>query len=632
MYIRMSYDKDFTDMYMGLKSKYSDKLFELDGISQTDMNEFSRRFFSTETTSDVSVDANANVDDISVISYTYEFPKPFLKLNSYYVLWKELKRLYGVKESNRIIERQLCGDLYIHDVHGLAGGQSYCFNYSVYDIMTQGLPMVKKIKSIPPKYLFSFKSQIEQFVIVASNSTMGATGLADLLIVMSYYAKKILDEGKDSHFSFKDKESCWSYIKETLVSFIYTINQPMRGAQSPFTNVSVYDDYFIDEMSRDYIFPDGSAPDKDIIKQMQELYLDIMNEEMERTPVTFPITTACFSVDKEGNLRDKDFVRMVAEKNMKYGFINIYNGDTSTLSSCCRLRSEKENKYFNSFGSGSSKIGSIGVCSINFPRLAVQSDGDEEKFFDDLSFIVEDCARINHAKRNIVKKRIDNGNLPLYTFGFANIEKQYSTVGVNGLSECLYFMGFDVLKEDGQDFVLRVLERVNNINSKMEERYKAPHNCEQVPGENMSIKVASKDKLMGIQDTFDIYSNQFIPLTTKADLLDRIEIQGKFDRLFSGGAICHLNLEMPFTDVDDMVRMMEQVAGKGVIYYAFNYNLCECKNGHMTVGRGKKCSVCGSPIINTYTRIVGFLVNTKNWHKVRREQDYPNRQFYKKVI
>ena len=177
--------------------------------------------------------------------------------------------------------------------------QHNCFNYSTYDIMTKGLPMVKKIKSLPPKHLYAFKSQLEQFTIVASNSTLGATGLADLLVVMSYYVENILKTRMDAHFNFATEDDCWTYVKENLISFIYTINQPMRANQSPFTNVSVYDDYFLDKLCGDYLFPNGTTPNKQTVKKLQEIYLTIMNEELSRTPLTFPVTTACFSVDKK---------------------------------------------------------------------------------------------------------------------------------------------------------------------------------------------------------------------------------------------------------------------------------------------------------------------------------------------
>lgn len=841
MYFRTTYDNEFDDLYMHLKAKYPDKLFDLDGIGkQLDMSAFSKNFFSSNVTADASIDANANVDDVSIIAYTTELPKPFLRINSYYVLWKELKRLYGLSVANEIVEMQLIGDIYIHDFHGVGAGMPYsyfekisiiislngqikyctmkelyeileknekshkeadadvinpsdlfildkdnqwvkvsrilkhkshthlvqletkdgrctvvtsdhpvitergdvlakdlsindslvtsnctipftetievdedyayligfligdgwittrkgikvdvrsghfsikqkdiqhtkifnianklfdnvrligtdlitfgykkdvqllsdigtgsknkklptnilcwnktaikslicgivdsdgsvntnghvsirttsyeltqqlgeifrglnlgkvrtsfcgkynsekgyhsdndiyrisarisdkellkysekiknnedivykeiqkdgrfetnklhkiiewetpeyvydittetghfhcqgliqhnCFNYSTYDIMMKGLPMVKKVKSLPPKYLYAFKSQLEQFTVIASNSTLGATGLADLLVVMSYYVQNILNTKQDAHFTFATEEDCWRYIKENLVSFIYTINQPMRANQSPFTNVSVYDKYFLEKLHDDYIFPDGSSPNIEIVQRLQKMYLEIMNNELHRTPLTFPVTTACFSIDEENNIKDEEFLRFIAEQNQEYGFINIYCGDSSTLSSCCRLRSEQKSEYFNSFGAGSSKIGSLGVCSINFPRLAIKYKDNEDEFIKALESMVDVCAKVNNAKRHIVEKRIRNGNEPLYTLGFMELSKQYSTVGVNGYNECLEILGYNILEEAGQQFGLRMLDIINNANKRFEKKYNAPHNCEQVP-------------------------------------------------------------------------------------------------------------------------------------------------------
>lgn len=631
MYFKTTYASEFDDLYMHLKAKYPQKLFDLDGIGkQLDMSEFSKNFFASNVTADASIDANANVDDVSVIAYNTELPKPFFKINSYYILWKELRRLYGLEIANNIVEMQLTGDIYIHDFHGVGAGMPYCFNYSTYDILTKGLPMVKKVRSLPPKHLYAFKSQLEQFTVVASNSTLGATGLADLLVVMSYYVSNILENKSDAHFKFASEEDCWTYVKENLVSFIYTINQPMRANQSPFTNISIYDDYFLDKLVGDYLFPDGSIPNKDIVKRLQVIYLNIMNDELKRTPLTFPVTTACFSIDNENNIKDETFLKFIAEQNKDFGFINIYCGDSSTLSSCCRLRSEQKSEYFNSFGSGSSKIGSLGVCSINFPRLAIKHPKREE-FLDELVKMVEIAARVNNAKRHIIEKRIKNGNEPLYTLGYMELSKQYSTVGVNGFNECIEILGENILEENGQKLAIEILDTINNVNSKYQKQYNSPHNCEQVPAEGLSVKLADKDKLLGYQNTYDIYSNQFIPLVTNADMLDRIRLQGMFDKHFSGGAICHLNVDSKIEKTEDIMDLIRITAKMGVVYHAINYVLQECEDGHMSVGNDNVCTICGKPIKNYYTRVVGFLTNVKNWNKTRREQDFPNRQFYKGI-
>lgn len=631
MYIQNTYDQEFSDLWMHLKEKYPKELFDMEGIGkQLDLNIFSKKFFSIKTTtSDASIDANSNVDDISVIAYSTELKKPYEKLNSYYMLWKELKRLYDLHTANNIIEMQLNGDIYIHDFHGVAAGQPYCFNYSTYDIMLKGLPMVKKVASKAPKYLYAFKSQIEQFVTIASNSTLGATGLADMLVIMSFYVEEILKNQGDAHFKFASQEDCWLYIKENLVSMIYTINQPMRGNQSPFTNISVYDKNFLEKLCQDYISPfNGENPKIETVQKLQIIYLDIMNEELKRTPLTFPVTTACFSVDEDKNILDENFVKLIAEKNLEFGFINIYSGESSTLSSCCRLRSESDNEYFNSFGSGSSKIGSLGVCSINLPRLAIKYKNNEKEFFSKLEELVGICAKVNNAKRKIVKKRIDNGNHPLYDNGFIALDKQYSTVGVNGFYEAVTEMGYDILTQEGTNFGLLLIDTINKENKKYQQQYKSPHNTEQVPGESMSVKMASKDRLMGYQNKYNIYSNQFIPLIAKADVLDRIKLQGIFDSHFSGGSICHVNVESKIDNPQKLENLIRTCAKMGVIYWAVNYNLQRCKNEHMTVGKGDLCSICGEEITDNFTRVVGFLTNVKNWNEVRRNEDYPERVFY----
>lgn len=162
------------------------------------------------------------------------------------------------------------------------------------------------------------------------------------------------------------------------------------------------------------------------------------------------------------------------------------------------------------------------------------------------------------------------------------------------------------MEESGQQFGLRILDTINNANKRFEKKYNAPHNCEQVPAENMSIKMAEKDKLLGYQHEYNIYSNQFIPLVTNADMLDRIKLQGMFDKHFSGGAICHVSVDTRIENVEDIMDLIRTTAKMGVVYHAINYVLEECEDGHMTVGNEEVCSICGKPIVNKYTRVVGL--------------------------
>jgi ribonucleoside-triphosphate reductase len=610
---------------MYLKSKYGQKLFDLEGIGkQTDMTTFSKDFFGSKTTTaDISVDSNSNVDDMSVIAYNVELPKPFFRLNSLYLTWKYMKSLYGLEIANKAIEMQVSGDIYINDFSGI--NQPYCYNFSSYDVMINGLPFVKKVQSNPPKHLSSFMGQLIHFSVYASNSVLGAVGLADILIVASYYVDKMFKENTNISECY-----LWKQVKQELQSFIFSCNQPFRGGvQSGFYNISIFDDNFLDKMCEEYIFPDGSKPNKKTINILQEIYLDLINETLKYTPITFPITTACFSVDEDKNIKDNNFLKFIANKNLEYGYINLYFGETSTLSSCCRLRSSTKNEYFNQFGAGGTKIGSLGVVTMNIPRMAVKAKGDQNKFFEILTETTEYAIRINNTKRHLLKKRITSNSLPLYKLGFMSIDTQYSTVGVVGLNEACNFMGLNILEEDGQLFVSKILDTINTLNDKASKKYNSPHNMEQTPSENSAIKMANKDRILGYQNEYELYSNQFIPLTVNADLLDRIKLQGMFDSKMSGGAICHLNIEDKIDNPTLIENLITTSAKAGVVYMAINYNLQKCENGHMTIGKNDMCSICGSKITDNFTRVVGFLVNTKNFHQIRREFDYPNRVFYK---
>ena len=625
MYLKISYDRDFVDFYMYLKSKYPSELFELEGIgSQLDIAKFSRDFFSVKTVADVSVDSNSNVDDNSVMSYTSELAKSTSRLNSIYLMWKGLKKLYSTHTANEFMELQLTGDIYINDFSQV--NLSYCANFDCMDIVTKGLPFVKKIKSEPPKHLSSFVGQVIHFMVYASNSVLGAVGLGNFLVVFSWFSKKLLAENPNV-----PKEFLWKMIKQELQAFIYSANQPFRSSiQSGFYNVSVYDDFFLDKMVDEYIFPDGTFLDKEHIKEIQELYLDLMNEILRISPVTFPVTTPCIALDDDGKVKDNDFIDFIAKKNQEFAFINIYSGKLSALSSCCRLRSDTENPYFNSFGSGSGKIGSIGVVTLNLPKIAYLNNS-KESFLKRLEYLTELSIKINNVKRTLINHRIEENRYPLYNHGFLETIKQYSTTGINGLYEACEIMDYNILEESGQDFVYSILDTINKLNDKASDKYKVPHNMEQTPSENSAIKLASKDRLLKFNTEYNLYSNQFIPLTSNADILDRIKLQGMFDKHMTGGAICHLNVEEKIEDYKDISNLIRLAIEQGVIYFAINYNLQKCENGHMTVGKREYCPICNTNIVSNFVRVVGFLTEIANWHKVRRDEEYPERVFYKNI-
>ena len=379
------------------------------------------------------------------------------------------------------------------------------------------------------------------------------------------------------------------------------------------------------------------------VKKVQDIFLSCFNQVLERDPATFPVVTACFSLAEDGKeLADPAFVKRIAEHNLKFGFINIYVGETSTLSSCCRLRSNiNDLGYANSFGAGSTKIGSLGVCTLNLPALARDAsaetaDKDNEAavqmMLETVDAMTQMVGFINHAKRCFIADRIERGSLPLYKLGYMELKRQFSTCGFTGLYEAVHILGYDMREPEGLEVAKRILERINQTNVFLTELLGTPHNMEQVPGESSAVKLARKDSLRGCNpEGWELYSNQFVPLWEEGvDLLDRIRIQGELDGYCTGGAICHLNVADRIEKPETMEALIRHAAASGVVYFAINYAINRCLDGHMTVGHGVDyCPICGKRITDTYTRVVGFLTNTKHWNATRREHDWPHRTFLK---
>ena len=590
----------------------------IDGFD-TNIAEFTDRYRKSDSVADASIDPNANVGSRSIITYMHEAVKPFFKEESFRLLANELG------DHAYLLDSVVSGDLYLHDAWNV--NLPYCYNYSMLDIAWRGLPFSERIQCDPPKHLYAFKSQVEQFVVYAANSTLGATGLADLLIVLALYAEKIYQTKKDAHFTFKTIRDIDNYLKETMVSLIYTLNWEYRGNQSAFTNVSLFDKEFLKDLLPHYSLPDDGEPSsiKHVMK-IQAMFMDAMNEVMDRTAITFPVLTACFAVSDKRKIVDKAFARLVSQKNVRHGMINIYSGKTSTLSSCCRLRSD--NEFFNSYGAGGTKIGSLGVVTINLPRIAYEAY-DANVFIKTAGKAMFDCGRILHAKRKIIQSNIDEGLLPLYTHSFADINTQYSTIGIIGLHEAAQILLGEMSASQYKEFCRAFMEEVSDGLTALDMQYGVPHNVEQVPGESASVKLPKKDKLLYPDaDLPDIYSNQFFPLSSRVDILQRISVQGYLDSYFSGGSVLHLNFGSRISEAKHE-ELIYACAEAGVVMWAPNYTLGRCAHGHVTANASAtKCEVCGDPIVEQFTRVVGFFTSTKNWSKGKREYDFDRRVTY----
>ncbi len=709
---KTSYNQQFVQELNRLKREFP-KLIEIEGLSDDhfDISKFTETFYTSNNNANATIDDNANLGQFKTVhSFASSAFKPHTKLNSYYLMWNKLMKNYSLSEANEILRSIISGDIYVHDATNMT--IPYCFNYTCYDVVTQGLPEWTGIADISaPTTLNSYTNQIKNFLVSAASQQMGATGIADKGIFDAWYVQKnLLGYGKGNMVEelYKDRatfeKAVWDELRRVTESFIYDLNFKYKGDQSLFTNISLYDDYFLDTMLADIEMPGPVKKiDKDIVKKCQEIYCEVYSEILEKTLITYPVTTACFSiydeaeytingvkaetdsvfskitggvfkkivavtpnelkigdvindarfgegdtviesidkkVIKQNVLRDDNFKHMIAKYNIDKQWCNIYNGETSVLSSCCRLRSNvDEFENFNSVtGSGSAKIGSLGVATINMPRIAYKYALNEiDDVFAELAKLTEMTMKINYVKRLMIQESIDQGVLPIYTDGFMVIDRQFLTTGIIGVYELAEALGWELSDIDGEGInnLIKLLDTVTDTHSRLrqeDDRYtNIRFNMEQVPGESASVKLCQKDMASGYDVTATIYSNQFIPLKSDVSMLTRIAISGKLDSKMSGGSTLHICVDNPFETIDQLIEFMELLAEAGVKTWAVNHTLGKCKdcNSVAVYAKGNYfCKHCGSPNVDLYERIVGYLVAVEAFSKHKKLEDFDKRYYY----
>ena len=546
---------------------------------------------------DLSVDPNANVAQRSIASVMQEVSKPFMKDYCLSKLYSYAASLGRPEIEKKIRE----GELYVSDSHMLYA--PYCWNFSASHLMAFGLPFIPRIPSKPAAHADSFVQHAVQLLMYASNHQSGAAALTSFFVALDWFVRRDgLSDGE---------------IKQLFQIFTYSVNQPVRfSAQSPYVNLSVFDRYYLHGLYGHFTNPDGSRADEGSVQKLQRMYVEWFTDEVEKTGFvfTFPVITACLLLDEGGNVMDEEFLRWLSSVNSKYGMINIYmSKNADSLSSCCRLRNDLG--YVNSFGSGGDGVGSVGVCTINLPHVALIA-GDESKFFDRLKEDVSDAQACVEFRRNWVKSNIDKGLLPLYDHGFMTLSRQYCTVGIVGAWEAARFLGI----RDYFSFARRVLETINAMNEKRKKETGFPYNVEQVPAENMAVYMAQRDRELGLQDRYEIYSNQWIPLSAEVDVMERIHTAGLLDGLATGGAILHVTTEGSVSP-ETHSSIVKLCARQGVVYFALNYVLSKCLSCEgITAGEPVLCPTCGGARFDRFTRVVGFITPVKNWKKERRDE------------
>lgn len=634
MNINIRLDKNFTTQYNKLQGEYGTYIARLNGFDdgQLSYTDFIDNFIDEKTVADSSIDGNSNVRRKDIVTLLTEMPKPHRKLLAYNKIHYEFQKKYGFKAANDWLTREWIGQLYMHD-GDTSTFKHYCFAYDLQELAEKGLYFLSdNFNPKPPKHLVTFVDFVKEYINFASNRSSGACGLPNLIPYMYYFWRKDVD---NDYMGVKTSHSEKAYAEQAFQRFIYAVNQPCvrDGQQSAFTNTSVFDRPFFEALFGGSTFPDGTFMidyEEEII-EFQKLYMEVMSDIRSENMFTFPVSTISL-LRKDGEFADEEFAEWAIKHNMKWSDSNFFIDDNvSSLSNCCRLKSNvRDLGYFNSVGGTALKVGSVKVSTINLARIALDTNTKEE-YLNELAIRTLCNVRALDIVRNIIKRNVEKGLLPNFSYKLVDFEHLYNTIGFIGIYETMKKFGCTTIDRFGNvcytdeaaEFGKQIFDTMRGVADK----FIADNHCdymintEQIPGESAAAKLMSKDKFFYPDaEIYDLplYGNQFIPLGINTTLKERIRIQAMFDGFCNGGSILHANIDTPFDSYEKAKKMTCYIADAGVTYFAFNTKIQACEDNHAFYGT--ICPECGKPVATEYTRVVGFYTPISTWTNARKNE------------
>lgn len=646
MNIPIKMNRDFEKAMAALSDRYGEDFELLNGFHETQLN-FSDFIdgFIDKNVADVTIDANANASNKDIRSLLNEKGKSHDKLFAFNKIFYEIKKRYNLRTAREWLETEYNGGFYLHDA-STATYIPYCYAYDLTRLATEGLFFLKNYNNQPPKHLTTFMDDVIEYISYMSNRSSGAVGIPNVLVWTYYFWKKDCESG---HI-IKDQDY---YIRQCFQKFIYRLNQPfMRIDQTAFVNVSIFDRNYIESLFGGVQYPDGSFVIDNVegLIEHQKVFMEVVSQIRSENMFTFPVLTYSLlkrdditQEEAEEMLRtknydvfvDKEFARWCSDHNCDWNDSNFFmSSDVGTLSNCCRLLSDtrKLNAFINSIGGTALSIGSVKVNTINLMRIALETDCDEKKYLALLKKRALLCCKALDTVRHIIQRNVEKGLLPNYQDGAVEMDKQYCTMGILGLYEVIEAFGYTQKDEfgyisytdEGVAFASKIFEVLNSVKDNFTDEYS--FNIESVPAERAAVILCQKDNVLYDMNDKFIYSNQWIPLSAKCTIQEKLRLCSILDEKCSGGSIAHINLESNFPSTDAAWDMLNKIALSGVIYFAFNTRINECKNHHGFVGTDH-CPTCGEPVFDTYQRIVGYLVPSRAYSKDR-FREFNTRQWY----
>lgn len=640
-------DKDFKRAWDSLAEEYGEEFEILNGLHdhQLDFSEFINGFVDKQTVSDATIDSNANVGSKDIRSLLSEKGKSNDKLIAFNKIFYELRKKWGLRVAKEWLKTEWNGGFYLHDA-STTTYLPYCFAYDLTRLATEGLFFLDHYNAEAPKHLITFVDDVIEFISFMSNRSSGAVGIPNVLVWTYYFWKKDCETGYEIH----DKDY---HVRQAFQKLIYRLNQPfMRIDQSAFVNMSIFDRYYAESLFGGLVYPDGTyfIDCIDEFLEHEKIFMEEVSAIRSKNMFTYPVLTYSLLkrddvIEEEINemrrtkdyhmFKDEEFARWCSDHNVTWNDSNFFMScDVTTLSNCCRLLSDttKLSGFMNSVGGTALSIGGIKVNTVNLMRIALESEKNKSRYLEILRKRVTLCCKVLETIRHIIQRNIEKGLLPNYCDGGVEMSKQYSTIGILGMFEVIEEFGYTETDEfgnvyytdEGMNFAEKIFEVVNDVKDNYDCDFS--FNIESVPAERAAVILCQKDNLLYERKDKFIYSNQWIPLSSKCTIKEKLRVAAVLDNLCSGGSIAHINLEANFPNNDSAWQMLNEIAISNVIYFAFNTRINECKNHHGFVGTDI-CPECGEGIYDTYQRIVGYLVPTRNYSKDR-FREFNTRQWY----
>ena len=624
MEISLKLNKDFERCLEDLKKKYGEDFEYINGVhsSQLDFSEFLNKFIQNDTMADATIDPNANARHKDIRSFMTEKGKSEDKLFGLNKIFLEIKEMWGLRTAKQWLEAEFSKALYLND-SSTASYFAYCWANDLTRLATEGLFFISDYNNQPPKHLTTFFDDVIEFVSFLSNRQSGAVGLPNILIWAYYFWKNDVENG----YYLKDPDT---YLRQNFQKLIYRLNQPfLRIDQCAFTNISIFDRPYLESLFGGIEFPDGSF----VIDQIEELikcqkvFMEVVSDVRKEQMVTFPVLTYSL-LYKDGKFQDEEFARWASTHNIEWSDSNFFvSGDVGVLSNCCRLLSDtkKISGFINSIGGTALSIGSCRVSTINLVRIAYESKFNKKKYIEILKDrVLLDCKALA-SMRYILKRNIEKGLLPNYQDGAVELDKQFCTIGGIGMYEVMDLFGLIESDEFGNksysdeavEFATQILDTINDVKDHFECDF--TFNVEMIPAENCAGVICQADNLIYEQNKYYIYSNQWIPLTEKCTIQEKCRLGSLFDAKCGGGCIAHIDIENRFPNEETAWKMLNYVASKGVIYFAFTTKINVCQHKHSFIGT-KTCPVCGEQMTDQYARVVGFYTPVSGYQKIRKEE------------